>query len=363
MTPDALRILIADDDAGDRKNLRRAIRTAMPESVVRETEDFESAKSACIEEKFDCVILDYRMPGRDGLAGIAELSKQFPYLSIIMITGQGDETVAVKALQLGAQDYIPKDHIDVTSIRRIVEHAVEKTAMKRELDRQRRDLEEFAYALAHDLKAPVRAVRAFTQMMVRDTLAQKFERLPDHEATITRNSDNLVILVDTLSQYLKVGGDVRYETVSLAGVLDDALQNLAGDIKASGTRISRGDLPDVCGNASELTRVFQNIIGNAVKYNRSETPEITVNASITGAMCSCAIGDNGIGIRQAHFHTIFKPFKRLHGNSEYQGTGLGLAFCRKIIEAHGGEIWCESGAEQGTTFHFTIPLSANSQSG
>jgi diguanylate cyclase (GGDEF)-like protein len=152
--PDSkLNILIADDDEGDRRQVRRVLRQAGLACECIETASIEGALEACDKCAFDCAIVDYRMPGHDGLHGIAALHERHPYMPIIMATGEGDEIVATEAMKRGASDYIPKMHIHAESMRRVIESALEKAVLRRKAAQQRQELENFASVLVQDLKA------------------------------------------------------------------------------------------------------------------------------------------------------------------------------------------------------------------
>ena len=134
-----------------------------------------------------------------------------------------------------------------------------------------------------------------------------------------------------------------------------AIENLRGAIKESNAQVSVGSLPGVFADATQLTQLFQNLIGNAIKYRNERKPEIRVSANSAGNAWTFSVQDNGIGIEPQYFERIFQMFQRLHTRREYSGTGIGLALCRKIVERHGGRIWVESQPGQGSTFQFTIP--------
>ena len=157
-----LKILIADDDEGDRKQVRRALKQAGLSCECVEVVEHRGRRSRpATSAHFDCAFVDYRMPGHDGLHGITALHERLPDMSIIMATGQGDEMVATEAMKRGASDYIPKAQIDAKSIRRIVENALEKATLRREMAQQREELENFAAVLVHDLSAPIASLQMF----------------------------------------------------------------------------------------------------------------------------------------------------------------------------------------------------------
>jgi signal transduction histidine kinase len=353
-----LNILIADDDEGDRKQVRRALKQAGLACECVEVASIAAALAACNEGAFDCAFVDYRMPGLDGLQGITALHERLPDMSIIMATGQGDEMVATEAMKRGASDYVLKAQIDAKSIRRTVENALEKADLRRALAQQREDLENFAAVLVHDLSAPIASLQMFAQTIEDDLGAETIDTQEiidccHHLVGVGRRAG---ALIDTLREYTQVGARVTIESVDMGEVMEATLTNLEQVIRARGARMTHGPLPAVIGNFPQLTQLLQNLIGNAIKYCQAPHPTIDVAASPDrDDTWLFAVKDNGIGIAQGDYLQVFEPFKRLHGMSEYEGTGLGLATCKKIVERHGGSIRCESEAGKGTTFLFTLP--------
>ncbi len=164
-------------------------------------------------------------------------------------------------------------------------------------------------------------------------------------------------LIDTLYQYTKAANErVIFEPVEMRQVLQDTLSNLEHLIQEHDVHVTYDELPIVTGNASQLIQLLQNLIGNGIKYCKAKIPSVHVAASPQErAAWLVSVKDNGIGIPEQYYQHIFEPFRRLHGEGKYEGTGLGLATCKKIIRRHGGDIWCESEEGHGTTFFFTLP--------
>ncbi len=355
MLPDVLNILIADDDLGDRKLIKRAIENAQIKCVCVETETIQQAIEACEKCSFDCAILDYRLPGQDGLAGVSALLERLPDLAIIMSTGQGDEMIATEAMKRGASDYIPKTHISSQSIGRSVVNAVQKAHLKRKVAQQRKELEVFSRVLVHDLKAPLQSIQGFAALIEQRISGGHAEQISAFCAFLIKASKRMGTLIDTLYQYTKADEHVVFERVEMNQVMKDAIANLQLAIEGRRACVTQQDLPAVCGNAPQLTQLLQNLIGNGIKYCKAEVPTIQVAAKPhDGNNWLFAVRDNGIGIPEKHRLEVFEPFKRLHGVGEYEGTGLGLATSKKIVERHQGTIWCEPQNGQGTTFFFTL---------
>jgi signal transduction histidine kinase len=162
-------------------------------------------------------------------------------------------------------------------------------------------------------------------------------------------------MIDTLREYTRADGHVTFGPVEMGQVMEDMLSNLDHVIRARGARVTYAWLPVVTGNSSQLTQLLQNLVGNAIKYCEAAVPTVDIAASPgRGDAWLFAVKDNGIGIPEESYRRVFEPFKRLDEAGKYEGTGLGLATCKKIVERHGDVIWCKS-SEEGTTFFFTLP--------
>jgi PAS domain S-box-containing protein len=225
-----------------------------------------------------------------------------------------------------------------------------------ELERSNADLEQFAYVASHDLAEPLRMVSSYVQLLERRYAGQLDEKADKYIHYAVDGANRMRALIDDLLAYSRAGGrgDAR-TTVDTGEALRaslEALRTALGDRQAVVS--VDGDLPAVVGIEAELSQVFQNLIGNALKFC-DEKPRIAVSVVRDGASWRFSVADNGIGIDAAHAGRIFTIFQRLHSRERYVGTGIGLSIAKKIVERHGGAIWCEPGAERGTIFHFTLP--------
>jgi NO-binding membrane sensor protein with MHYT domain/signal transduction histidine kinase len=225
-----------------------------------------------------------------------------------------------------------------------------------ELARSNADLEQFAYVASHDLQEPLRMVASYTQLLARrykgrlDADADEFIGFAVDGAT---RMQGLILDLLSYSRVTTTGKDLQ-STDSWAAC-DHAIANLRVVIAESGAVVTTDTLPTVRADATQLAQLFQNLIGNAIKYRNEHRPEIRVAAVPNGDQYVFSVRDNGIGIDPQYFERIFQMFQRLHNRSDYSGTGIGLAICRKIVERHGGRIWVESQPGQGATFLFSIP--------
>lgn len=230
----------------------------------------------------------------------------------------------------------------------------QKRAAK-DLKRSNRDLEQFAYAASHDLQTPLRKVCNFAAHLkeefgdrLDDPMAQKYLTfIVDGAATAQE-------LINGLLYFSRTGRELDQEQFDLDEALDEALFILEDDIKEKGVQLKRCDLPQVFGDKTLLARVFQNLVGNAIKFRSSDRdPEVRVCVEDLGDEWQVYVADNGVGFDMRHGGQIFVIFRRL--STEKNGSGLGLALCKRIIERHGGRIWAESDLGKGSTFYFTLP--------
>ena len=349
-----LNILIADDDNSDREHIKRALRRSGLPCSCSEVNSAEGALEACQPGAFDCAILDYNLPGQDGLAGITALHERFPHMAIVMLTGTGDETVAVQAMKRGALDYLSKKDIDSHSIGHSIENAVAKASLLKTVARQRNELEVFSRVLVHDLISPIHSALGFAGLIEENIQQGKPEDIGIYLSKVIKGLSRMAALIDTLQRYASSEEPVAFGTVEMRDVMIDTLANLENLITKRGARVTYGELPKVSGTP-QLGQLLQNLIGNGIKYCEADIPLVDVSAKpIDGKVWQFAVKDNGIGIPEKHYDEVFEPFHRLRSETKYEGMGLGLATCKKIVERHGGVISCQSKVGQGTTFFFTL---------
>ena len=229
-----------------------------------------------------------------------------------------------------------------------------------ELNRSNVELQQFAYIASHDLQEPLRMVASYTTLLARRYKGKLDADADDFIAFAVDGATRMQHLIQDLLAYSRVGskGQELADTSS-EEALEQALRNLRGAIQASGAIVTHDPLPMVKADEMQLTQLFQNLVGNAIKYRRTDTPSVHISAEQNGAKkWIFSIKDNGLGIESQYFERIFGMFQRLHKREEFDGTGIGLAICKKIIERHGGAITVESTVGQGSTFRFPLAAAA-----
>jgi PAS domain S-box-containing protein len=229
--------------------------------------------------------------------------------------------------------------------------------MEEELRRSNAELEQFAYIASHDLQEPLRTVAGMVQLLARRYQGQLDANADEYIQLAVEAANRMHTLINDLLAYSRVGRRGNpHADADAADCLRAALANLAVAVHESGAQVAWDALPVVTVDAGQLTQVFQNLIGNAIKFRSARPPQIQIAATPHADAWEFTVRDNGIGIEPQYFERIFLVFQRLHTRAEYAGNGIGLALCKKIVEHHGGRIWVESTPGQGATFHFTLPV-------
>jgi chemotaxis family two-component system sensor kinase Cph1 len=224
------------------------------------------------------------------------------------------------------------------------------------LQRSNTDLEQFAYVASHDLKEPLRMIGSYSTLLVNKYPLED----PDVELFskfILDGVSHLQSLINGLLDYSRIGrADIRFKDTYIPDVIEKVKLALNSQIVASGAVITSSDMPHVKGVSSLITNLFQNLIANAIKFGKADVqPLIEIKAERQGDKYLFSVRDNGIGFSPEYEERIFGIFQRLHTRQEYEGTGIGLALCKKIVEFHKGKLWVESNPEEGSTFYFTLP--------
>ena len=404
------KILLVDDEPDNLLALSAVLQDLGPQIITASSGT--DALRQLLDHDFGVILLDVKMPTMDGFetASLIRKRERSRTTPIIFLTGYRNEDSLFRGYDVGAADYLFKPVVPEvlrskvtvfielsrktemlrrqaaalerknnelralalerevaraelhhanqrlqTMNQELAERAQRITRQAEDLSRSNAELEQFASVASHDLKEPLRTVASYTQLLVErygdklDAEAQEYIQFAVSGVSRMQN------LIEDLLTYSRVGAHPRpLVPVETARVVAGVMANLHAVITQSGAQIVVDPLPIVMGDAGQLAQLFQNLISNALKFHRDDPPQVWVSAQAQGAEWRFSVRDAGIGFDMKYVDRIFLVFQRLHQRSEYPGTGIGLAICKKIVEYHGGRIWAEASPEHGATFWFTL---------
>jgi signal transduction histidine kinase len=366
-----LRALLIEDNQLDSELILRSLRSNGYEVASVVVQDEAAFTKALHAHHPEIVLADYNLPTWKGMEAVAVLHREGLDVPLILVSGALGDVTAVDCIKRGATDYVLKDGLArlPEAIRRALEEKATRQLRLRaerdlarknvELERSNADLEQFAYVASHDLQEPLRMVTAYTQL-----LAERYQGKLDADADkfigyASEGAQRMQVLIQDLLAFSRVGRNVARREVECNSMMLEILQTLSSSIQESGAAITAGALPTLWGDRTQLAQIFQNLIGNAIKFRKQEEPlVISVSAEKNDLEWRFKVTDNGIGIAPEHLENVFVVFQRLHARTEYPGNGIGLAICKKIVERSGGKIWVESEVGHGASFIFTLPLAS-----
>ena len=377
MSETATRILIIDDSPEDRAVFRRFLSEGSQRKfVILEAETGEQGYALFRSERPDCVLLDYNLPDFTGLEILERLNAEqdAASMTVVMLTGVGDETVAVRAMKGGAQDYLAKNALTARVLQHAIETAMHQVALERELELKRRevelqrreleqrnrDLETLLYVTSHDLREPLRAIQGFSKFVLDQSADRLDEKSQDYLRRVVRGADRLDrLLEDVLMLSRAQRMDEPNEELEGRQIVAEALRSLEAKIRETNARFQVADeLPSLRVSLRWATQAVYNLVANAIKFTREgEIPEITISGyrgegSAAGEV-GIVVADRGIGVAPEHAERIFLLFQRAVGR-EIEGTGAGLAIVSQIAERHGGRAWVRPRDGGGSEFIITF---------
>lgn len=353
----AQKILIIDDSEDDRELYRRLLKDdERYDWAIIEAETGEDALNKLDLDDFACILLDYSLPGRDGLRVLSDIAEREHYAAVVMLTAQGNEAVAAQSLKDGAQDYLSKGVMTTDALRRAVHNALAQVDMLRRLKEQQLAQQTFAKVLAHDLKEPISVIRGMNNLILDCVRSRDFDEVEEFSLRIERSASRMFQLIQSLKEYNRsADGNVPFRPIDMNEVVLGALDDLEILLRDRNAKVKVDVLPAINGCAPQLIQLVQNLLTNAMKFCTADQPMIQISWRERQNFREFLFSDNGIGIQPEYRKSIFKPSYRLQSQDQYPGTGLGLSICKSIVERHRGQIWCEDNEIGGTTFVVAIP--------
>ncbi len=270
--------------------------------------------------------------------------------------------IGLNPLMSQGERFVLASIVDITERKKAEELLQEKVV---ELQRSNEDLQQFAYVCSHDLQEPLRVISNFTQLLAKrytgKVLDDDAHEFIDFTLDATKRMHQLI---NDLLLYSRVETKGKtFEEIDSRRIVDIALSNLSVAIQEADAEVIYTDLPKIKGDSSQLVQLFQNLLGNAIKFRSNKKPLIEIKVVPSADMWQFTVKDNGLGFDMKYAERIFVIFQRLHERESYSGSGIGLAVCKKIVERHNGRLWADSSPGQGTSFHFTLPTVRASRGG
>ncbi|MDQ3207169.1 MAG: ATP-binding protein [Gemmatimonadota bacterium] len=379
--PGPIKLLLVEDNPGDVRLIQELLETgAVPFSLEVAT-SLATALQRLPSGGIDVLLLDLGLPDSRGLSTFTSIHARMPALPIIVFTGFGDQSLALKVVQQGAQDYLVKGQMDSHLIWRAIRYAVERERGSRELvlseirvrhlneslerrvaDRTaelaaaNRELESFTYSVSHDLRAPLRQIDGFSRILVEHAGPGLDDKSQHYLRRIQEGTQHMGRLVDDLLGLAQLGRqEVHTRPTPLGALVQDALGELRTEIGERTIRWVIGNLPTVECDPGLMKIVLTNLLSNAIKYTRPrEVATIEVGCTVSDGWDTIFVRDNGVGFNMKYADKLFGVFQRLHRADQFEGSGVGLATVQRIIHKHGGQIWVEAEVDGGATFSFTL---------
>jgi two-component system sensor histidine kinase/response regulator len=365
---DQLKILIVDDEEADRRTVRRLLRTSGMETQITEAANYEEAKEKMSNNLFDCVFIDYLLPDQDGLTLVREIRQQGVKIPLIVLTGHGDEEIAVDMMKAGASDYLSKFRLSPSRLNQAMRNALriykaeqETVIAKQEKEHLAKQKEDFIARMTHDLRTPLLSANHILELFQEGLYGEITPEMSRVIQVIIRSNKNLLEMVSNLLEvYFHENGEkklnlTKFKIVDLLGELCQELATLAREkgLELSLNAENTGEV-FLTGDRLELRRVFSNLIGNGIKFTEQGYVKIDlIAATEEDAFVTIVIEDTGIGIAAEELPRIFD---RLYSGSQESSTsGLGLYLSRRIIDAHGGTIIVTSELGRGSRFSVRLP--------
>jgi signal transduction histidine kinase len=372
---DAVTVLLIEDNPGDARLIRELLSEEKGGSFRLEYADRLSLGIERLASgKVDIVLLDLGLPDSQGFDTFIKVHNSVPQVPVVILSGLTDEELAAKAVREGAQDYLVKGHVDSDLLGRSLRYAIERKRVEVELQKYRdhleelveqrtnelvvvnKELESFSYSVSHDLRAPLRGIDGFSQILLEE-YGDKFEgKSKDYLNRVRQASQRMGMLIDDLLGLSRVTRiEVHIRDVDLSALATSIVSELRGATPGRQVDVIIEPGLRAKSDANLLRILLTNLFSNAWKFTgKHPRAKIEFGKTIREGKEVFFVRDDGAGFDMAYADKLFQPFQRLHGLNEFEGTGIGLATVQRVINRHGGRVWAEGGVEKGATFYFSF---------
>jgi signal transduction histidine kinase len=351
-------ILWVDDNADMRDYVRHLL--ADRHEVLQATDGTTALRLARTAAP-DLILSDVMMPGLDGFGLLRELrsDKRTRTIPLILLSARAGEEAAVEGLYAGADDYLAKPFTARELLARVRTHLDLSRARKEwgeELERANRELEAFSYSVSHDLRAPLRAIDGFSKALLSMHAAQLDDQGKNYLNRVRTATQRMGSLIDDLLNLSRISrGELRREQVDITRLARGVAEDLRRHYSTSAVSIEIEPGLQAAADPRLLSVVLENLLGNAWKFtSKQAAPRVSVGKQQNGSQTVFYVRDNGAGFDMAYSDNLFRPFQRLHSQSEFEGSGIGLATVQRVINRHTGRVWAEGAVGAGATFYFTL---------
>lgn len=376
------RFFIVSDNAADRALISLVLRQEFGDAVFEEASDAISFAERFADGEFTVAIMARQLSWGDGLQVLEALRNRYPACLLYLLSDSGSQTATPAYSDLDLAGHFVNDSSGLMALPKAIRQRKERPSrasvadearcqellqelsrQSEALDRANDEMEQLTYAVSHDLQEPMHLVTSHARL-----LTERYSERLDGEARrslghLAENSARMQAMISGVLDYFRAGNSAAdTEPVNFGNIVDSAVANLGTIVAETGARIQHSSrLPTLAVDRRQMVQLFQNLIGNAIKFRGDAVPRIVITARERDADWEFAVQDNGIGIDPKYHDRIFGMFQRLHTSEEYPGTGIGLPMCKRVVERHGGRLWVTSAPGEGSTFFLTLPKRTDSE--